>query len=42
MGIHWEKDGFDLGGSIGYQDIILDKAKISNGTIFSLYASVKF
>ena len=28
LGIHWEKDGFDLGGSIGYQNIILDKANI--------------
>ena len=42
LGIHWEKDGFDLGGSIGYQSIILDKANILNGTIFSLYTSVKF
>ncbi|MDC1283336.1 capsule assembly Wzi family protein [Amylibacter sp.] len=42
LGIHWEKDGFDLGGSIGYQDMILDKANISNGTIFSLYTSVEF
>ncbi|MDB2361460.1 capsule assembly Wzi family protein [Amylibacter sp.] len=42
LGIHWEKDGFDLGGSIGYQNMLLDKAKISNGTIFSLYTSVEF
>ena len=42
LGIHWEKDGFDLGGSIGYQDMILDKVNISNGTIFSLYTSVEF
>ena len=42
LGIHWEKDGFDLGGSIGYQSIILDKANILNGTIFSLYTSLKF
>jgi hypothetical protein len=42
LGIHWEKDGFDLGGSIGYQNMILDKANISNGTIFSLYTSVEF
>ena len=42
LGIHWEKNGFDLGGSIGYQNMILDKANISNGTIFSLYTSVEF
>jgi hypothetical protein len=42
LGIHWEKDGFDLGGNIGYQSIILDKANISKGTIFGLYASVEF
>ena len=42
LGIHWEKDGFDLGGSIGYQNMILDKANISNGTIFSLFTSVEF
>jgi hypothetical protein len=42
LGIYWEKDGFDLGGSIGYQNMILDKAYISNGAIFSLYTSVKF
>jgi hypothetical protein len=42
LGIHWEKDGFDLGGSIGYQNILLDKANILNGTIFSLHTSVEF
>ena len=42
LGINWEKDGFDLGGSIGYQNIILDKANILNCTIFSLYTSVEF
>ena len=42
LGIHLEKDGFDLGGSIGYQNMLLDKANILNGTIFSLYTSVKF
>jgi len=42
LGIHWEKDGFDLSGSLGYQNMILDKANISNGTIFSLYTSVEF
>ena len=42
LGIHWEKNGFDLGGSIGYQNMILDKANISNGTIFSLFTSVEF
>jgi len=42
LGIHWKKNGFNLGGNIGYQNIILDKANISNGTIFSLYTLVKF
>ena len=42
LGVYWEKDGFDLGGSIGYQNIILDKTNISNGTIFSLYSLVEF
>ena len=42
LGIHWGKDGFNLGGSIGYQNIILDKVNISKGTIFSLYTSVEF
>ena len=39
---NWKKDGFNLGGSISYQDLILDKANISNATIFSLLTSVKF
>jgi hypothetical protein len=42
LGIFWEKDGFELGGNIGYQNFILDKANVSNGTIFSLFTSVKF
>ena len=42
LGIHWEKDNFNLGGSIGYQSILLDKANILNGTIFSLYTSLEF
>jgi len=42
LGFNWKKDGFNLGGSISYQDLILDKANISNGTIFSLFTSVKF
>ena len=42
LGVNWEKDGFELGGSISYQNLILDKANISNGTIFSLFTSVKF
>jgi hypothetical protein len=42
LGINWKKDGFNLSGSISYQDLILDKANVSNGTIFSLYTSVKF
>jgi hypothetical protein len=42
LGIYWEKDEFDLGGNISYQNLILDKANISNGVIFSLFTSVKF
>ena len=42
LGIHWEKGGFDLAGIIGYQNMILDKANISNGTIFSLFSSIRF
>jgi len=42
LGIHWEKDGFDLGGRIGYQNMALDKANISNGTILNLYTTVEF
>ena len=42
LGVNWKKDGFNLGGSISYQDLILDKANISNGTIFSLFTAVKF
>ena len=42
LGVNWKKDGFNLGGSISYQDLILDKANISNGTIFSLFTSVEF
>ena len=42
LGIYWGGGNFDIGGSIGYQNIILDKANISNGTIFSLYTSVEF
>ena len=42
LGIYWKKDGFNLGGNISYQNIALDKAIISNSTIFSLYTSVEF
>ena len=42
LGIYWEKDGLELGGNIGYQNLILDKANLSNGTIFSLFSSIKF
>ena len=42
LGIYWEKDGFELGGNISYQSIILDKAYISNDKMFSLFTSVKF
>jgi len=42
LGVNWKKDGFNLGGNISYQDLILDKANVSNDTIFSLFTSVKF
>jgi hypothetical protein len=42
LGIYWEKDGLGLSGNISYQDLILDKANVSNGTIFSLFTSVEF
>ena len=42
LGVNWKKDGFNLGGSISYQDLILDKTNVSNSTIFSLFTSVKF
>jgi len=42
LGVYWKKDGLNLGGSISYQDLILDKANESNGTIFSLFSSIRF
>jgi hypothetical protein len=42
LGIHWEKNRFVLGANIGYQNLILDKTNIFNGTIFSLHTSVEF
>ncbi|MDA9242743.1 capsule assembly Wzi family protein [Amylibacter sp.] len=42
FGIFWEKGGLGLGGNIGYQNLILDKANVSNGTIFSLFTSIRF
>jgi hypothetical protein len=42
LGIYWEKNGLELGGNINYQDLILDKANVSNGTTFSLFSSIKF
>ena len=42
LGIYWAKDGLELGGNIGYQNLILDKANVSNGTIFSLFTSIRF
>jgi hypothetical protein len=42
LGINWKKDRFESVGSIGYQNMILEKANVSNGTIFSLFTSVKF
>ena len=42
LGITWKKDGFDLGGNISYQNLTLDKADISKGTMFNLYTSIAF
>jgi len=42
LGVNWEKNGFNLGGNISYQNIILDKAYISNSTTFSIFTAVKF
>jgi len=42
LGIYWKKDGLELGGNISYQNLILEKANLSNGTIFSLFSSIKF
>jgi hypothetical protein len=42
LGVNWKKDGFNLGGSISYQDLILDKANVSNDTIFRLFTLVEF
>ena len=42
LGISWDKDGLRIGGNISYQNLILDKTNVSNGTIFSLFTSVEF
>jgi len=42
LGIYWEKEGLELGGNISYQNLILDKANVSNGITFSLFSSIKF
>ena len=42
LGIYWKKDGTELGGNISYQNLLLDKANVSNGTLFSLFSSIKF
>jgi hypothetical protein len=42
LGIFWEKDGLELGGNISHQNLILDKANVTNGTIFSLFSSIIF
>jgi len=42
LGIYWKKNRLELGGNIGYQNLILDKANVSKGTIFSLFSSIKF
>ncbi|MDA9287298.1 capsule assembly Wzi family protein [Amylibacter sp.] len=42
LGIYWERNGLELGGNISYQNLILDKANVSNGTILSLFSLIKF
>jgi len=42
LGVYWKKDQLELGGNISYQNLILDKANVSDGTIFSLFSSIKF
>ncbi|MDC0983429.1 capsule assembly Wzi family protein [Amylibacter sp.] len=42
LGIYWKKNGLELGGNIGYQNLILDKADVSNGAIFNIFSSIKF
>ena len=42
LGVYWKKDGFDVSGSISYQNLILEKTNISNGAILSLFTSVEF
>ncbi|MDB4017185.1 capsule assembly Wzi family protein [Amylibacter sp.] len=42
LGVYWKKDGFVSSGNISYQNLTLDKANVSNNTIFSLFTSVKF
>jgi len=42
LGIFWEKDGLELGGNISHQNLILDKANVTNGIIFSLFSSIIF
>jgi hypothetical protein len=42
LGINLKNGGFHLGGNISYQNIVLDKVNIPNGTIFSLYTKMNF
>ncbi|MDB4839640.1 capsule assembly Wzi family protein, partial [Amylibacter sp.] len=42
LGIDWGKNGVNLGGNISFQNIVLDKANISNSTSFSIFTSFKF
>ena len=37
LGIYWEKDGLEFGGNIGYQNLILDKANVSNSAQYLAY-----
>jgi hypothetical protein len=42
LGVNWKKNRYELGGNISYQDLILDRANLSNSIILSLFTSAKF
>jgi hypothetical protein len=42
LGMIWKNNIFKLDGNISYQNITLDKAKITRGTVFSLKSSIDF
>ena len=40
LGISWKKNRLNFGGNIKYQNIVLDKAMITNGAMISLFTSI--